>query len=231
MAVTEVVVDGVVFPPVARPPGSSRAHFLGGAGVRGMEIGGNFIKFTAIGVYLEDAAVPALAKRWAGKTADELASDAAFFRDVVTGEFEKFTRVTMILPLTGEQYAEKVTENCVAYWKATGVYTDAEGAAVEKFKEAFKPETFPPGASILFTHSPAGVLTVAFSKDSSVPAAGGVAIENKALCEAVLESIIGAHGVSPAAKLSLATRVSELLKATNAGDGAPQAEAAVSVSA
>jgi chalcone isomerase len=116
MAVSEVAVDGVVFPPVARPPGSGRSHFLAGAGkirsicqfvgsckptvhasgyddsiarrpgVRGMEIGGNFIKFTAIGVYVEDAAVPALAKRWAGKTADELASDVAFFRDVVTGK-------------------------------------------------------------------------------------------------------------------------------------------------
>ncbi|GJN22863.1 hypothetical protein PR202_gb10465 [Eleusine coracana subsp. coracana] len=226
MTVSEVAVDGVVFPPaVARPPGSGRSHLLAGAGVRGMEIGGKFIKFTAIGVYVEDAAVPALAKRWAGKTADELAADTAFFRDIVTGEFEKFTRVTMILPLTGEQYSEKVTENCVAYWKATGVYTDAEGVAVEKFKEAFKPETFPPGASILFTHSPAGVLTVAFSKDSSVPETGGVAIANKPLCEAVLESIIGEHGVSPAAKLSIATRVSGLLKETTpGGDAPPQAE-------
>ena len=51
-----------------------------------MEIGGNFIKFTAIGVYLEDAAVPALAGKWAGKTADELASDPTFFRDVYTGK-------------------------------------------------------------------------------------------------------------------------------------------------
>jgi hypothetical protein len=66
----------------------------------------------------------------------------------------------MLLPLTGEQYAGKVTENCVAFWKAVGLYTDAEGVAVEKFKEAFKPETFPPGASILFTHSSTGVLTV-----------------------------------------------------------------------
>ncbi|AQK55763.1 Oxysterol-binding protein-related protein 3B [Zea mays] len=39
---------------------------------------------TAIGVYLEDAAVPALARKWAGKTAGELAFDAAFFHDVVT---------------------------------------------------------------------------------------------------------------------------------------------------
>ncbi|AQK61967.1 Chalcone--flavonone isomerase [Zea mays] len=225
MAVPEVVVDGVVFPPAARPPGSAGSHFLGGAGVRGLEIGGNFVKFTAIGVYLEDAAVPALARKWAGKTAGELASDAAFFRDVVTGGFEKFARVTMIRPLTGEQYAGKVAENCVAYWKAAGLYTDAEGVAVEKFKQVFKPHTFPPGASIHFTHSPAGVLTVAFSRDSSVPVAGGVAIDNKLLCEAVLESIIGEHGVSPAAKLSLAARVSELLtKGTAAAAAALRAE-------
>ncbi|AQK61966.1 chalcone flavanone isomerase3 [Zea mays] len=201
MAVPEVVVDGVVFPPAARPPGSAGSHFLGGAGVRGLEIGGNFVKFTAIGVYLEDAAVPALARKWAGKTAGELASDAAFFRDVVTGGFEKFARVTMIRPLTGEQYAGKVAENCVAYWKAAGLYTDAEGVAVEKFKQ------------------------VAFSRDSSVPVAGGVAIDNKLLCEAVLESIIGEHGVSPAAKLSLAARVSELLtKGTAAAAAALRAE-------
>jgi chalcone isomerase len=83
------------------------------------------------------------------------------FVDVcVSGGFEKFARVTMIRPLTGEQYAGKVADNCVAYWKAAGLYTDAEGVAVEKFKQVFKPQTFPPGASIHFTHSPAGVLTV-----------------------------------------------------------------------
>ena len=147
------------------------------------------------------------------------------------GEFEKFTQVTMILPLTGAQYSEKVTENCVKYWKATGLYTDAEAAAVEKFKEAFKTETLPPGASILFTHSPAGVLTVAFSKDSSLPESGDVAIENRPLCEAVLESIIGEHGVSPAAKLSLATRVAELLKGATATPVDEPAAEPVSVSA
>ncbi|KAG8098769.1 hypothetical protein GUJ93_ZPchr0013g33889 [Zizania palustris] len=226
MDVTKVEVDGVVFPPVVRPPGSSLTHFLAGAGVRGVEIGGSFIKFTAVGVYLENAAVPALAKKWAGKTADELAADATFFRDVVTGDFEKFTRVTLIRLLTGEQYSDKVTENCVAYWKSTGVSTDAEGVAVDKFKEAFKPRSFPPGASILFTHSPAGLLTVAFSQDSSLPEdAVAAAIENRALCETVLDSIIGEHGVSPSAKLSLAARVAELLK-VDAPDHAPAPEPA-----
>ncbi|TVU17135.1 hypothetical protein EJB05_33151, partial [Eragrostis curvula] len=56
---------------------------------------------------------------------------------------------------------------------------------------------------------------VAIDKDdSSAPDMAGVvaAVENKALCEAVLESIIGERSVSPATKQSVASRVSELLK-------------------
>lgn len=51
-----------------------------------MEIQGKFVKFTAIGVYLEEDAVPFLAVKWKGKTAHELTDSVDFFRDVVTGE-------------------------------------------------------------------------------------------------------------------------------------------------
>ncbi|KAJ3669445.1 hypothetical protein LUZ60_011395 [Juncus effusus] len=205
-------IDGVPFPAKVVPPSSSKALFLGGAGVRGLDIGGRFIKFTAIGVYLDETAVKSLAGKWSGKTADELAESLEFYNDVISGPFEKFSRVTMILPLTGEQYSEKVSENCVAIWKAIGIYTDAEAEAISKFKEVFKPETFAPGSSICFTHSPTGALTIAFSKDNSVPETHKIVIENKPLCRAILESIIGQHGVSPAAKRSLAVRFCELLK-------------------
>lgn len=66
----------------------------------------------------------------------------------------------MILPLTGQQYSEKVTENCVAIWKSLGIYTDAEAKAIDKFLEVFKAETFPPGSSIIFTLLPRGALAV-----------------------------------------------------------------------
>lgn len=79
---------------------------------------------------------------------------------LILGPFEKFIRVTMILPLTGQQYSEKVKENCVGIWKSLGIYTDAEAKAIEKFIEVFKDETFPPGSSILFTTFPNGSLTV-----------------------------------------------------------------------
>ncbi|KAM0879276.1 hypothetical protein ACQ4PT_034343 [Festuca glaucescens] len=126
----------------------------------------------------------------------------------------------MILPITGDEYARTVTtENCVAYVKATGAYMAAEAAAVDKFQDVFRLHFFPPGASVLFTHSPTGVLTVAFSRDLSVPESGGVAIENRQLCEAILESIIGEHGDSPAAKLSLATRLGDLLKTLIQAEG------------
>lgn len=71
-----------------------------------------------------------------------------------SGPFEKFTNITLILPLTGQQYAEKVAENCAAAWKSMGIYTDEGAEAIQKFIDAFKDETFPPGSSILFTHLP-----------------------------------------------------------------------------
>nr|APT37062.1 chalcone isomerase [Coleus scutellarioides] len=213
-SVSEIQVESVVFPPAVKPPGSDKTLFLGGAGERGLEIEGKFVKFTAIGVYLEGSSVAALAVKWKGKTADELADSNDFIAEIITGPFEKLTKVTMILPLTGQQYSEKVAENCTAYWKAVGKYTEAESEAIEKFLQIFKDETFPPRASILFTQSPTGSLTIAFPKDGSVPEQGKAVIQNKLLAEAILESIIGKHGVPPTARKSLATRVSDLLKQT-----------------
>ncbi|PQP97293.1 chalcone isomerase [Prunus yedoensis var. nudiflora] len=207
---TGLQIETTSFPPSVKPPGSANTLFLGGGGVRGLEIQGNFVKFTAIGVYLEEKAVPLLAVKWKGKTAQELTESVEFFREIVTGPFEKFTQVTTILPLTGQQYSEKVSENCVAIWKSIGIYTDAEAKAIEKFLEVFKDQNFPPGASILFTQSPNGSLTISFSKDASTRS--WEVIENKLLSEAVLESIIGKHGVSPEARQSVAARLSELLK-------------------
>ena len=53
---------------------------------------------------------------------------------------------------------------------------------------------------------------ISFSKDGSIPEVKAEVIENKLLSQAVLESMIGAHGVSPATKRSLASRLSKLFK-------------------
>ena len=77
-----------------------------------------------------------------------------------SGPFEKFTRITMILPLTGKIYSEKVAENCEAIWKSLGIYTETEEKALEKFLQVFKDQNLLPGSSVLFTQSPSGSLTV-----------------------------------------------------------------------
>ncbi|GKU91827.1 hypothetical protein SLEP1_g5642 [Rubroshorea leprosula] len=214
LAVSEVQVETVTFPPSVKPPGSTKYLFLGGAGVRIGPYQGKLDKVTAIGVYLEDTAVPSLADKWRGKTAAELTESNEFFKNVVTGPFEKFIRVTLILTLTGQEYSEKVMENSLAILKSAGNYSDTEAKAVEKFIEVFKDENHPPGSLILFTVSPYGngTLKIGFSEDGSIPEVVNAVIENKLLGEAVLESIIGEHGVSPAARKSLAERLPELFK-------------------
>lgn len=78
------------------------------------------------------------------------------------GPFDKFVRVTMVVPLTGEQYSDNVAKNCVSHWKETDIYTDAEAQAqaVAHFKEVFKSRNFPPGSSLLFAFSASGAISV-----------------------------------------------------------------------
>lgn len=53
--------------------------------MRGLEIQGKFVKFTAIGVYLENDSLQYLADRWKCKTAGDLTESDEFYRDIVTG--------------------------------------------------------------------------------------------------------------------------------------------------
>ncbi|PSR93060.1 Chalcone--flavonone isomerase [Actinidia chinensis var. chinensis] len=209
--VTEVQVENYVFPPTVKPPGTTKTLFLGGAGVRGLDTEGEFVKYTAIGVYLEDKAIESLAVKWKGKTEEELMDSIDFFSDIVTGPFEKFTHVKMIRHLTGKEFVRKVGENCLAYWKSSGIHNAAAGEALERFTKVFEDEYCPPGAAVLFTQSPYGSITISFSKDGLLPETGKAVIENKQVSETVLQTIIGKNGVSPAAKQSLAARISQFL--------------------
>ncbi|XP_028784670.1 chalcone--flavonone isomerase 1A-like [Neltuma alba] len=210
-SLTGVTVEFLEFPAIVTPPASSgKSYFLGGAGVRGLTINGQFIKFTGIGVYLEDKAFPPLASKWKGKTQDELVNSIDFFRDIIKGPYEKLIRGSKILPLEGAEYVRKVSENCVSHMKAVGTYGEAEAEAVEKFIQIFEPHNFPIGSSVFYLQSPSGTLTISFSDDGTLPESVAGAIENKALSETVLETMIGEHAVSPALKQNLASRLAPL---------------------
>ncbi|KAK8959588.1 Chalcone--flavonone isomerase [Platanthera guangdongensis] len=210
---SSVEVEGVNFLAEITSAATSKTFFLGGAGVRGIEAGNKFMAVTSIGIYLEVAAIPAMSEKWKGKSSEELGGSDEFYRDIITGPFEKLTKVTMLLPLTGQQYSEKVSQNCVAAWKAANVFTKEEETAINDFLQIFKLRNFPPGASIIFTHSTdQGSLSIEFLDAGGTPEAAKAVIENEKLMNAVLESIIGEGGVSPAVKQSLAQRISEVLR-------------------
>nr|ALG75881.1 chalcone isomerase [Carthamus tinctorius]AWD93840.1 Chalcone-flavanone isomerase [Carthamus tinctorius] len=208
---TSLQVESVVFPPSVKAPGTATTLFLAGAGVRGMEIEGKFVKLTGIGLYLEDKAIPSLAVKWKGKTAAELMDSVHFYSDIINGPFEKLAEVAMIVPLVGMQHAETLSKMCVAIWKAEGTYTDADSATIAKYLEAFKDQKFSPGSSILYTTTPDGLVMVSFVKDGIIPETPIVVLENKKLGHALFESVIGKNGVSPEAKQSLASRLADLM--------------------
>nr|SBU44866.1 chalcone isomerase RNA [Glycine max] len=209
--ISAVQEEFLVFPAVVTSPASGKTYILGGAGERGLTIEGKFIKFRGIGVYLEDKAVPSLAAKWKGKTSEELVHTLHFYRDIISGPFEKLIRGSKILPLAGAEYSKKVMENCVAHMKSVGTYGDAEAAAIEKFAEAFKNVNFAPGASVFYRQSPDGILGLSFSEDATIPEKEAAVIENKAVSAAVLETMIGEHAVSPDLKRSLASRLAAVL--------------------
>ncbi|XP_020235325.1 chalcone--flavonone isomerase 1A [Cajanus cajan] len=206
-----VQVEFLQFPALVTSPASAKTYFLGGAGERGLMIEGKFIKFTAIGVYLEDQAIQSLAPKWKGNPSQQLLDNLHFFRDIISGPFEKLIRGSKILPLSGREYSRKVMENCVAHMKSVGTYGEAEAAAIEKFAQAFQNVNFAAGASVFYRQSPHGILGLSFSEDGTLPGKEGAVIENKALSEAVLETMIGEHAVSPDLKRSLASRLPALL--------------------
>ncbi|KAF2530762.1 hypothetical protein F2Q70_00033527 [Brassica cretica] len=87
-SVTNLQVDSVNFPPSVISPASSNPLFLGGAGVRGIDVlGDKFVIITFFGVYLGPVAVPLLSVKWKGKTTVELMESVPFFREVVTGDY------------------------------------------------------------------------------------------------------------------------------------------------
>ncbi|KAJ1436405.1 Chalcone isomerase [Sesbania bispinosa] len=214
-SITGVKVEFLEFPAIVTPPASTKSYFLGGAGVRGLDINVEFVKFTGLGVYLEDKAVASLAAKWSGKTPLELFESLDFYRDIIKGPFEKLIRGTKVRTLPGPEYVRKVSENCVAHMKSVGTYGDAEEKAIQKFRDAFKDQHFPPGSTVFYKQSPKGTLGLYFSKDETIPEHEHTVIENKALSEAVLETMIGEIPVSPALKESLATRFCEFLKDDN----------------
>nr|QDF63020.1 chalcone isomerase [Microlepia speluncae] len=199
-------IEGVAFAPSVKGLGCSNSLILGGAGDRGLEINGNYIKFTAIGIYVEEGIIPHLSPKLSGKSVEELCDKELLFEEVLAAPFEKLVRVVFLLPLSGPQYSEKVLERI----GVQAMYTDLKDEHKQQFLEVFNPENFPPRSSVILSFTKEG-LKVAFTKGNEIPEEPVAVIADKAFADAVLTTIIWKDGVSPAAKVSLAERLSKYL--------------------
>ncbi|PWA47193.1 chalcone isomerase [Artemisia annua] len=208
---TGVQVESIFHPPTFKPPSATNTLLLAGAGARYIEKEGKVIKVTAVSVYLEDKGIQSLAAKWKGKTPAALMDSDYFYNDIVNGPFEKLTQISMLIPIPGKSFSETISQLWVEILKANGTYTDADVTNIVKFLNALKDESFAPGASILFTSSPAGSVTVNLVKDGIISEAAIVVFENEKWGATVMESVIGKNGVSQEAKQSLASRVPDLL--------------------
>nr|QDF63009.1 chalcone isomerase [Antrophyum callifolium] len=198
-------VEGIDFRASVAALGSTKKLVLGGAGFRGLEINGNLVKFTAIGIYVEEAIIPHLSPKLGGKTVEELCANELLFEEVLSAPFDKLIRVVFLLPLTGPQYSEKVVER-IGLLPNPGLKEES----IKQFLEIFKAENFPPRTSLVCSFTEDG-LKIAFMKGPDFPEESDAVIEDKYFARAFLATIIAKDGVSPMAKLSFAERVSKYL--------------------
>ncbi|GJT65260.1 chalcone isomerase [Tanacetum coccineum] len=140
-----IQLESVFMPSSIKPPSATKTLFLIGAGVRHLEMEGNIVKVTAIGLYLEEKAVESLAIKWKCKTDVELMDSDEFYNDITNGCFEKLVQVSMLVPLTGKHFSETTSQKMVMLWNEDGTYDDVDAATIDKYLEVFKDENLKPG--------------------------------------------------------------------------------------
>lgn len=88
-------------------------------------------------------------------------SDITYVYTLCTGPFEKLMYSFVLVPLTGKDLSEFMSQMLVQKWKSDGTYTDLDATTVDKFLEVFRDETLMPGGgSVLFTFLADGSVTV-----------------------------------------------------------------------
>ncbi|GJZ68123.1 chalcone isomerase [Tanacetum coccineum] len=117
----------------------------------------------------------------------------------------------MLVPLTGKHFSETTSQKMVQMWKDDGTYTDLDATTVDTYLKVFRDETLMPGGgSVLFTILSDGSATLNIAKDGIVPETPVAVLGNKKWGQTMLEGVLGRDGVSPQARQSIASRLSDL---------------------
>ncbi|CAN0923810.1 Chalcone isomerase-like protein 2 [Linum grandiflorum] len=181
-------------------------------GITDIEIHFLQIKFTAIGVYLDQNDVVPCLQTWKGKSGKELESNDEFFDAVASSPAEKLIRVVVIKEIKGSQYGVQLESAVRDRLAEEDKYEEEEEAELEKVTEFFQTKYFKKGSVVTF-HFPAaagGKLEIGVVTEGKEEAK--LAVGNANVVETIKKWYLGGtRGVSPTLISSLAGALTELL--------------------
>lgn len=190
-------------------PGSSTELSFLGAGVREKQIAFLKVKVYAVGVYAEGQ-VRASLKSWTGKSAAELATDDAVYKELAEAPVEKALQIVLARDVDGATFWGALDEALVPRLKAGGAGADGD-KALAALGDVFRSRSLKKGFVITFTWVQPTSLKIALSESPSAPLNNEASIESKALLSALFDVFLGPNAVSPSAKLAVADGIAKLI--------------------
>jgi len=189
--------SGVAFPVALVPPGGSAPHRLMGTATREKTI--FRIKVYAYGLYVDGGAARAALGAFAGRPAEALARDSAFFQQLLRMQIPMTLRLVMVRDVSGAALGEAFDDALkprVA--KAPAGATGLDGpTALAAFRTFFNLREVARSTEIVFSCSPNGELRTAVDGQSRSP------LQSQALCWALFDVYLGDKPVSLDGRRSL----------------------------
>ena len=196
--------SGVAFP-VSMTVADGSTQALLGTGLRTRTMLN--VKVYAFGLYADEAAARTALTGFAGRTAEQLAGDQAFYSTLLRMGFPMTMRLVMTRNVSGEQMSEAF-DGALRPRVVTAAGRGMPGgeAALATFRGFFSVDRLTEGAELVFTCTPDGAF------HSTVAGESKPVINSGALCWALFDVYLGSAPISANGKRSVIARTPGMLR-------------------
>ncbi|KAL6531154.1 Chalcone isomerase-like protein 2 [Orobanche hederae] len=189
------------------PPHVNKLSLLG-HGITDIEIHFLQIKFTAIGVYMDQQIVSHLNK-WKGKSAADLAQDNDFFEAIISAPVDKLVRVVVIKEIKGSQFGVQIESAVRDRLAEVDKYEEDEEEALEQVVTFFQSKYLKTNSVLTFYFPAAASPTAEIAFASGGKEDSKIEVKNANVVEMIEKWYLGGSaGVSPTMISSLAAGLS-----------------------
>ena len=196
--------SGVAFP-VSMSVADGSTQLLMGTGLRTRTMLN--VKVYAFGLYVDQAGARTALSSYAGRTAEALAADAAFYDAILSMGFPMTMRLVMTRNVSGEQMSEAFDGALrPRVQAAAGRNMPGGEAALETFRGYFSLDRLTEGAELVFTCTADGTFHSSVAGERKAP------IANPALCWALFDVYLGRTPISANGKRTVIARAPTVLQ-------------------